>query len=165
MTPAVPNPLFDFFTNQKKPAAINSTKMQKLVIFGKLFCNFAACKKIKCLEAEIGESAHGHVLLLSRYFTLGGVYKPRAQMTTTLNSNYLLCKSVYLLIGEGGQNCPKFCPRGLYTAPYIGTCWWNSKPRLVGCECELSKLYLWNTRNRSEFTTKLFKIGQIFHIS
>ena len=60
MTPAVRNPLFDFFTDQKKAAAINSTKMQKLVIFGKLFCNFAACKKIKCLEAEIGESALGH---------------------------------------------------------------------------------------------------------
>ena len=47
----------------------------------------------------------------------GGVYNPRgqargeggvAQMTTTLNNRYLVKVST----------CPKFCPRGLYTAPY-----------------------------------------------
>ena len=42
----------------------------------------------------------------------GGV----AQMTTTLNNSYLVKVSTK---GGGGQNCPKFCPRGLYTAPYI----------------------------------------------
>ena len=40
----------------------------------------------------------------------GGV----SQMTTTLNNSYLVKVST---IGGGGQNCPKFCPRGLYTAP------------------------------------------------
>ena len=59
--------------------------------------------------------------------TLGGVYKPRgqmrgkgvAQMTTTLNNSYQVKVSTYLHRG-GGQNCTKFCPRGLYTAPRAG---------------------------------------------
>ena len=56
---------------------------------------------------------------------IGGVYKPRgrghtrgrevAQMTTTLDNSYFVKMSTQ---GEGGQNCPKFCPRGLYTPPY-----------------------------------------------
>ena len=53
---------------------------------------------------------------------LGTVYKPRrqvkgegvAQMSTLLNKNYLVKVSTK---GEGGQKCPKFCLRGLYTAP------------------------------------------------
>ena len=50
----------------------------------------------------------------------GGVYKPRGQtrgvtqMATTLNNSYLVKLSTW---GEGGQNYPKFCPRGLYTRP------------------------------------------------
>ena len=39
----------------------------------------------------------------------GGV----AQMTTTV------IKQKCLHIGVGDQNCPKFCPRGLYTAPKL----------------------------------------------
>ena len=35
-------------------------------------------------------------------------------MTTILNNSYLVKVSTQ---GERGQNCPKFCPRGLYTAP------------------------------------------------
>ena len=37
-------------------------------------------------------------------------------MTTTLNNSYLVKLST---LGEGGQNCPKFCLRGLYTPLYL----------------------------------------------
>ena len=40
-----------------------------------------------------------------------------AQMTTTLNNSYLVIVSTYE--GGGGQNCPKFCPRGLYMPPMM----------------------------------------------
>ena len=51
------------------------------------------------------------------------MYKPRrqvrgegvAQMSTLFYKGYLV-KSVYEG-GGGGQKCPKFCLRGLYTAP------------------------------------------------
>ena len=51
----------------------------------------------------------------------GNMYKPRgqtrgegvAQMTTILNNSYLVKIST-----GGGQNCQKFCPRGLYMSPY-----------------------------------------------
>ena len=35
-------------------------------------------------------------------------------MSTLLNKSYLVKVSTK---GEGGQKCPKFCLRGLYTAP------------------------------------------------
>ena len=38
-------------------------------------------------------------------------------MTTTLNNSYLVKLSTK---GGGGQNCPKLCPRGLYTTPKQG---------------------------------------------
>ena len=50
----------------------------------------------------------------------GTVYKPRrhlrgvAQISTLLNKSYLVKLSTK---GEGGQKYPKFCLRGLYTAP------------------------------------------------
>ena len=37
-----------------------------------------------------------------------------AQMSTLLNKSYLVKVSTK---GGGGQKCPKFCLRGLYTAP------------------------------------------------
>ena len=39
-------------------------------------------------------------------------------MTTILNKSYFVKVSTQ---GERGQNCPKFCPRGLYTVqqPYL----------------------------------------------
>ena len=37
-----------------------------------------------------------------------------AQMSTLLNKSYLVKVSTK---GERGQKCPKFCLRGLYTAP------------------------------------------------
>ena len=57
------------------------------------------------------------------FILLGTVYKPCrkvrgrgvAQMSTLLNKSYLVKVSTK---GEGGQKCPKFCLRGLYTAPY-----------------------------------------------
>ena len=57
--------------------------------------------------------------------SIGGVYKPRGQtrgegvvqMATTINNSYFVKVST---LGEGGQNCPKLCPRGLYT-PHILT--------------------------------------------
>ena len=36
-------------------------------------------------------------------------------MSTLLNKSYLVKVSTK---GEGGQKCPKFCLRGLFTAPY-----------------------------------------------
>ena len=56
------------------------------------------------------------------FIQLETVYKPCrqlrgrgvAQMSTLLNKSYLVKVSTK---GEGGQKCPKFCLRGLYTAP------------------------------------------------
>ena len=53
------------------------------------------------------------------------VYKPRrqvrgrgvAQISTLLNKSYFVKVSTK---GGGGQKCPKFCLRGLYTTPMKG---------------------------------------------
>ena len=37
-------------------------------------------------------------------------------MSTLLNNGCLVKVSTK---GEGGKKCPKFCLRGLYTAPYV----------------------------------------------
>ena len=97
-------------------------------------------KLIKNGNKKSGKNVHAHIhknLLRVKYqsnnrpskienchlYMSGGVYKPRgqimgegvAQMTKTHNS-YLVKVSTY---GGGGQNCPKFCPRGLYTPPCL----------------------------------------------
>ena len=61
-----------------------------------------------------------HVIYFTGFISFGNL--PNFfDVQTTLIVNRLRCtdfsKSVYLFRGGGCQNCPKFCPRGLCTAP------------------------------------------------
>ena len=70
-------------------------------------------------------------------------------MTTTLNNSYLIKVSTW---GGGGQYCPKFFPRGLYTPKPAHTPIWQTLQfisfsesvshlvRLVYLGCELTYL-------------------------
>ena len=63
-------------------------------------------------------------------------------MTTTLNNSYQVIVSTTL--GEGGQICPKFCPRGSYKAPYQLT--ENSSYASLDYETPSSSLHCLQTR-------------------
>ena len=51
-------------------------------------------------------------------------------MSTLLNKSYLVKVSTK---GEGGQKCPKFCLRGLCTAPKGSANFENFRKDIVNC--------------------------------